>query len=109
MSDLDEVGSQLQIQLQICICVVPFEDALHIWLQSHLCLTLDEVGGQLSMQVQLQIHICVVSFEGPLHLQCESHLCLTLDEVGVNSRSIFVLYLLRVHSISGSSPIYVSP
>ena len=77
---LDEVESQLQIELHFC--VVPFEDALHIWLQSHLCLTLDEVGGQLSIQIQLQIHICVVSFEGALHLWLQSHLCLTLDHVG---------------------------
>ena len=139
------MGYQLQIwiQLQIHICVVPFEGPLHLWFQCHLCFTLDRVGvnsrsssrlgstpflapvpsmsclrscgGQLWIRIQLQIHICVVPFEGPLHPQLESHLCLTLDHVGVNSgsgsssRSIFVLYLLRVHCIPSSSSIYVSP
>ena len=45
----------------------------------------------------------------------QTHLCLPLAHGRVNSttqsisRSIFVLYLLRVHSFSGSSPIHVSP
>ena len=56
---LDDAGVQLWIWIQIHITVVPFEGPLHIQCQSHLCLTLDEVGGEL------QIHICVVPFEGP--------------------------------------------
>ena len=44
---LDHGGGQFQIwiQLQIHICVVPFEGPLHLQLQSHLYLTLDHVGG----------------------------------------------------------------
>ena len=39
------LGAQLhlQIYLQMYIYVVCFEGLLHLWLQSHLCLTLD--GG----------------------------------------------------------------
>ena len=92
---------QIQIHLWIIICVKPFEGPLHLWLLSHLCLTLDHVGGQLQLQLQshlcptwadcggqfqIQIHlwiiICVIPFEGPLHLWLQSHLCHTLDHVG---------------------------
>ena len=141
-------GNQLQfwLQLQIYICVVPFEYPLHHQLHFHVHFTLDYVGGINSMsgsnsrsifvlhlwrstpsppqvpsmfhirlcwgQFQTQHNICFVPFEHPLHLQLQSHICFTLDYGGVNfissSRSIFVLYLLRVLSISISSPIYVS-
>ena len=40
-----------------------FEGQLHLWLKSHLCLTLDHVEGQLQMWIQFQIHICVVPFQ----------------------------------------------
>ena len=33
------------MQLQIHICVVPFQGQLHLWLQSHLCITIDHVWG----------------------------------------------------------------
>ena len=80
MSQLRSWGGQCWIQ--IIICVVPFEGPLHLQLQSHLCLTLHYVGGQLGIKIQLQIHIYVVPFEHPLHLQLQSHVCLTLDLVG---------------------------
>ena len=45
ISHLRLCGGQLQIWIQFCFhnCVVPFEDPLHLWLQSHLCLTWDLV------------------------------------------------------------------
>ena len=99
MSHLRSCGGQpwIWIHLQIHIWVVLFESPLHLWLQSHLCLTLDHVGGQLWIWIHLKIHILIAILEGPLHLWLQSHLCLTLDHVGVKSksgsisRSIFVL------------------
>ena len=63
-------GSQLWIliQLWIHICVVPFEGPLRLWLQAHLCLSLDYVEqGQLWIWIQLQINICVVHFDLNFH------------------------------------------
>ena len=97
------------MQLQIHICVVPFQGQLHLWLQSHLCITIDHVwrvnsGSGSSYRSIFGLYlltlicvfcICVVPFVVPLHLQL--YLCLTLDHVGVHSqsrsscRSIFVL------------------
>ena len=97
------------MQLQIHICVVPFQGQLHLWLQSHLCITIDHVWGVNSgsgsssrsifglylLTLICVFCICVVPFVVPLHLQL--YLCLTLDHVGVHSqsrsscRSIFVL------------------
>ena len=69
------IAGQLHLwfQLQFHIYVTPFEDPLHPWLQSHLCLILDHEGGS-TPSPWLQINICVVPFEGPLQLliQCQS-------------------------------------
>ena len=58
-------------------CVVTFEGPHHLWFQSHICLTLDDVG-----QLHLWIHICVVPFKVSLHLWLHSHICLMLDDGG---------------------------
>ena len=42
-----------QLHLWIHICVLPFEGPPHLWLQSHICLTLDDVGGQMPSLVVL--------------------------------------------------------
>ena len=88
-------GNQLHlwIQLQIYICVVPFEVPLHLHLPVPCMFHIRLCGGnQLHLWLQLQIHICVVYFEGPLHLHLQSHLCFTLDYLGRG-----------INSISGSS------
>ena len=64
-----------------CIFLTLIEDPLYLWLQSHLCLTLDHVEGQCKILIQFWIYICVVPFEGPPHLWLLYHLCLTLDHV----------------------------
>ena len=43
-------GGQLQIQLWIHICVAPLKVPIHLWLQSHLCLTLDHGGDYFEYQ-----------------------------------------------------------
>ena len=85
-----------------------FEGPLHLYLQSYLCLTLDHRD---QLHLQFWIHICVVPFEYPLFLQLQSHLCFTLDYVGgqLHLQIHISVVHLRVHSISGSSPIYISP
>ena len=53
------------MQLQIHICVVPFQGQLHLWLQSHLCLTfrscvcrgINTVSGSSSRSIFLQVII----------------------------------------------------
>ena len=101
------VNSISRLHLWIHICVVPFEGPLHLSLQSHICLTLDD-GGPLHLWIHipvlpfegppistlvsymshltwwgviphLWIHKCVLTFKGPLHLWLQSHICLTLD------------------------------
>ena len=65
---------QIQIQLWIHISVVPFEGTLPLWLQSHLCLTLDHVGQSTT---DLNPYLCCTfwgctPFPGPV--QSMSHL-----------------------------------
>ena len=57
------------------------EDTLHLWFQSHICLTI-AVGECMGGQLHLQVHICVVPFEDILHLWLQSHIYLTLYDGG---------------------------
>ena len=55
----------MQLQMKIHICVVPFQGQLHLWLQSHLCLTfrscvcrgINTVSGSSSRSIFLQVII----------------------------------------------------
>ena len=86
----------IPIQLWIHICVVPFVGPLHLWIQSHLCLTLDYVGqGHLhssSGDPYLGCNFYTLIL-GALHLWLQSYLCLT-SEHGVQ---LWILINLWIH------------
>ena len=49
-----------QLHLQIHICVVPFEGPLHLWVQSHICITLDDGGSTPSPDPSLVLFISIL-------------------------------------------------
>ena len=86
---------------------IPFSAVNSVFFHfSHVC--------QIYVAEVLIIHFLQILPSKVLSLyECQSEV--NFGGLGVNSRSrssprsIFVLYLLKVHSISGSNPIYVSP
>ena len=85
-------GDQLQIQIHICI--VPFEGALQLRLWSHLCLTLDYVGGNSS------------SNSSPISIQPELIGGSTPEKSGVNCTFCVYRNLSAAHDWIGSSSWY---
>ena len=108
------VGGQLH--LHICVCVVYFEGPLHLQLQSHVCFTLDYVGeinsisGSSSRSIFVLYLLRCTPSPSPVPSMFHIRLC------GGNQLHLRLqlqinisVVPLRVHSISDSSPIYISP
>ena len=66
-----------QLQIQIPICVVSFQDPLHLWLQSHLCLTFEHVCRGSTPDTALDPYLCCTfwgSTPSPAPVPSMSHL-----------------------------------
>ena len=52
---------QVQLHLQIHICVVPLDGPLHLWLHSHIYLTLDDGGvNSRSRSISSSVYLNII-------------------------------------------------